>query len=578
MRLFKNFSVGIKLLIPVGFLAAAIAGTIIVGFQSISNLMNNSEEISGKYAESMSNLGTLSTSYEQLVSYAYSHCIAESNNDMRLIEAKTEVTFLDIKNAMAAIEADLSEAEEIEVYDDFKTNFDDFSGLFEQIIRYSAQGDDEMAVSLVNDQLGKLSDTLSADIASLNEINSANMAEAIAENEDAYDNATLVMTVIAIVSIIMVALVFLMCFVEVILPLKNTNDKLKKIISDINNSQGDLTQRVPEEGKDEIARLANGINTFIATLQNIMQQITDNSNRLNSIVSTVSDKVTTANESSYDTSSVMEELSATMEEVSSTVMNVNESTEHIDSNVVDLAKASESLLEYAAQMRERAETLEHTAVENKQSTSTIINEIIDTLKKAIEDSKSVDRVNDLTNEILNISSQTNLLALNASIEAARAGDAGRGFAVVADEIRQLADSSREAANNIQSINNMVVMAVKELIESSNSIVEYINDNVLPDYDNFVDSGKQYNRDAVHVNDIVEQFNTMSADLKDAVTNVTEAMNGISTAVEESANGIASAADNTQGLVEDMGHIIEEMESNKQIAGTLKSEADRFVAL
>ena len=122
------------------------------------------------------------------------------------------------------------------------------------------------------------------------------------------------------------------------------------------------------------------------------------------------------------------------------------------------------------------------------------------------------------------------------------------------------------------------MAVKELIESSNSIVEYINDNVLPDYDNFVDSGKQYNRDAVHVNDIVEQFNTMSADLKDAVTNVTEAMNGISTAVEESANGIASAADNTQGLVEDMGHIIEEMESNKQIAGTLKSEADRFVAL
>lgn len=578
MRLFKNFSVGIKLLIPVGFLAAAIAGTIIVGFQSISNLMNNSEEISGKYAEGMSNLGTLSTSYEQLVSYAYSHCVAESNSDMRLIEAKTEVTFLDIKNAMAAIEADLSEAEEIEVYDDFKTNFDDFSGLFEQIIRYSAQGDDEMAVSLVNDQLGKLSDTLSADIASLNEINAANMAEAIAENEAAYDNAVLVMTVIAIVSIIMVALVFLMCFVEVILPLKNTNDKLKKIISDINNSQGDLTQRVPEEGKDEIARLANGINTFIATLQNIMQQITDNSNRLNSIVSTVSSKVSTANESSYDTSSVMEELSATMEEVSSTVMNVNESTEHIDNNVVDLAKASDALLEYAAQMRERAETLEQTAIENKQSTSTVINEIIDTLKKAIEDSKSVDRVNDLTNEILNISSQTNLLALNASIEAARAGDAGRGFAVVADEIRQLADSSREAANNIQSINNMVVMAVKELIESSNSIVEYINDNVLPDYDNFVDSGKQYNRDAVHVNDIVEQFNIMSADLKDAVTNVAEAMNGISTAVEESANGIASAADNTQGLVEDMGHIIEEMESNKQIAGTLKSEADRFVAL
>lgn len=229
-------------------------------------------------------------------------------------------------------------------------------------------------------------------------------------------------------------------------------------------------------------------------------------------------------------------------------------------------------------MRDRAEALERTAIDNKQNTSVVINEIIDTLKKAIEDSKSVDRVNDLTNEILNISSQTNLLALNASIEAARAGDAGRGFAVVADEIRQLADSSREAANNIQSINNMVVMAVKELIDSSNSIVNYINENVLPDYDNFVDSGKQYNRDAVHVNDIVAKFNDMSSSLKDTVTAVTNAMEGISTAVEESANGIASAADNTQGLVTDMGQIIEEMESNKEIAGTLKSEADKFVVL
>lgn len=578
MRLFKNFSVGLKLLVPVGFLAIAILITINVAFKSFSNLMDNSDNISGVYAESMMNLSSLSTSYEQLVSYAYAHCIAEKESDMQLIEAKTEVTELDIRNAMSVVAQHLYTDEEVDIYNDFAVNFESFQSLFDQVLRYSSQGDNDMAFSLINNQLGTLSNTLSTDIASLTEINETAMADAVADNEAAYKSASRTLTIVAIVSIIMVALVVLVCFLEIILPLKDTNVKLKKIISDINNEKGDLTQRVPEEGKDEIARLANGINTFISTLQNIMQQITDNSNRLNSIVNTVSSKVTAANESSYDTSSVMEELSATMQEVSSTVMNVNESTAHIDNNVIELANASEELLEYAARMRDRAESLEHTAVDNKQNTSTVINEIIDTLKKAIEDSKSVDRVNDLTNEILNISSQTNLLALNASIEAARAGDAGRGFAVVADEIRQLADSSREAANNIQSINNMVVMAVKELIDSSNSIVNYINENVLPDYDNFVDSGKQYNSDAVHVNDIVEQFNDMSSNLKEAVTTVTEAMNGISTAVEESANGIASAADNTQGLVEDMSQIIEEMENNKQIAGTLKSEADRFVAL
>ncbi len=578
MRLFKNFSVGLKLLVPVAFLAIAVVITINVGFRSISNLMDNSDDISGVYAESMMNLSSLSTSYEQLVSYAYSHCIAEGSNEMKIIESKAEVTELDIRNAMSVISKHLYTDEEVDIYNNFAVNFEDFQSLFDQVLRYSTQGDSKMAISLINNQLDDLADALSKDIASLTEINKANMANAVADNESAYKSASTTMTIVAVVSLIMVILVIVVCFIEIIIPLRNTNNKLKSIISDINNDKGDLTQRVPEEGKDEIARLANGINTFISTLQNIMQQITNNSNRLNSIVNTVSSKVTTANESSYDTSSVMEELSATMEEVSSTVMNVNESTARIDNNVIELANASDDLLDYAAQMRDRAEALERTAIDNKQNTSVVINEIIDTLKKAIEDSKSVDRVNDLTNEILNISSQTNLLALNASIEAARAGDAGRGFAVVADEIRQLADSSREAANNIQSINNMVVMAVKELIDSSNSIVNYINENVLPDYDNFVDSGKQYNRDAVHVNDIVAKFNDMSSSLKDTVTAVTNAMEGISTAVEESANGIASAADNTQGLVTDMGQIIKEMESNKEIAGTLKSEADKFVVL
>ena len=343
MRLFKNFSVGLKLLVPVAFLAIAVVITINVGFRSISNLMDNSDDISGVYAESMMNLSSLSTSYEQLVSYAYSHCIAEGSNEMKIIESKAEVTELDIRNAMSVISKHLYTDEEVDIYNNFAVNFEDFQSLFDQVLRYSTQGDSKMAISLINNQLDDLADALSKDIASLTEINKANMANAVADNESAYKSASTTMTIVAVVSLIMVILVIVVCFIEIIIPLRNTNNKLKSIISDINNDKGDLTQRVPEEGKDEIARLANGINTFISTLQNIMQQITNNSNRLNSIVNTVSSKVTTANESSYDTSSVMEELSATMEEVSSTVMNVNESTARIDNNVIELAIASDDL-------------------------------------------------------------------------------------------------------------------------------------------------------------------------------------------------------------------------------------------
>ena len=120
-----------------------------------------------------------------------------------------------------------------------------------------------------------------------------------------------------------------------------------------------------------------------------------------------------------------------------------------------------------------------------------VNEILTVLNQAIEDSKSVNQVNSLTDDILNIASQTNLLALNASIEAARAGEAGRGFSVVATEISQLAAASQEAANRIQQINRVVTEAVGNLTEHSNGLVQYMNDSILPEFEAFVDAGSAY---------------------------------------------------------------------------------------
>ena len=349
--------------------------------------------------------------------------------------------------------------------------------------------------------------------------------------------------------------------------------KLEKAAQEIRD--GNLDFEIEVKGNDEIAELASGMNVFLDTLQKVLGKIATNSNAIGDVVQNVGRSVETANTNAYDVSAVMEELSATMEEVSSSAATVTDNISNVNDEVISIADDSKAMNEYASTMQERAEELKQKAVNNQENTSRMIAGIIESLKSAIEESTSVRHVNELTEEILSVSSQTNLLALNASIEAARAGEAGKGFAVVADEIRKLADSTRETANNIQSINAQVTDAVEKLSDSANQLVTYIDDTIMPDYDSFVKTGEQYRTDATYVNSTMDHFEERANSLKEVVLVMKQSVEDISTAIEESAKGIANAAENTDILVENMDKVKKKMETNQQISDQLKAESDRF---
>ena len=578
MMFFKNLSIRYKILIPVALLGCLMLALGIISLQSANQLMTASNEITEKYAKSIEQLDEIAISYQTLRRVAFAHIVETDAASKQTLVEEADSLKTEIAELCNEYEKGFASEEEKQVFDQFQTHYTNYLEIYDRILEYSANNQNNEASTLANEDLREAGMALTIELDQMVTVNKSGMEAAVLHQKNTYSRITQMTIIIIVASVLVFLFVVFICWKWVCKRLININAQLRDVIAAIDSGQGDLTKRVQCFCTDEIGTLASGINTFIETLQGIMGQINNSSGQLGSIVHLVSDKVSTANDNSTDISAVMEELSASMETISSNITGIKENVGVVDHNITELSGESQGLYDYAGEMQKRAEELEHNAIETKQNTSNIINAIIEKLKSAIESSKSVDRVNDLTNEILSISDQTNLLSLNASIEAARAGEAGRGFAVVADEISQLASSSREAANNIQNINNMVIGAVNDLIGSGDSIVQYINENILPDYEGFVHAGEQYNQDAFHVHEIVTHFNEMSVNLKQLMQNITESINDINNAVGESAKGATNVAMNTSSLVRDISEIAEAMDQNRKVAGTLTDEADRFINL
>lgn len=361
----------------------------------------------------------------------------------------------------------------------------------------------------------------------------------------------------------------------IVSPTKKSIKALRVFIRKMENNKCDLNERIPVKTKDEIGQLVGGINAFLDTLKNVIGGISNGSNHLEEAISGVTESVNSVNVSSKNISDVMDRLSASMEEVSVTISNINQNVSEVGDSVNGFSETCGEVLDYSKTTQERADGLEKMAVESQDVTKKMVGEMIERLRLAIEHSKSVEQVESLTNDILSISSQTNLLALNASIEAARAGEAGKGFSVVADEIRQLADSSRNTANNIQKINENVIDAVNELNNNANKMVEYIDQHILLDYDAFVGSGRQYNQDSMYIHEMMNDFSEKAKGVCDITEGLIQSIGEIAEVIEDSATNVGDAARGTSALNGEIQKIQEDMGISEDVAVQMKEQCSRF---
>ncbi len=573
----KKLSTKLIILIPVFILGIFSIISNVMSVSNIRNVNRSAVQISEVSLKNVSSLAEIQRQTQDMHNLGLSHIIAVDLDSMiRLVEK--------IRSQEDALEKDL-ESYKIYVtpdtkkeYNDIKKNYEELKYECANVMAFSAAGKSEDAYELANGKISKCADAIESDIESIKKIVNQDADAQRQKLTSAYHSSigTSIVTILISIAALFSAMVAVLRWV--IHPLANTNREMNEIISEIDNRQGDLTRRVTITNNKEVASVGGGINAFMAKLQEIFRMISSNSRDLEGVVNEVRESVQTSNGSVSDLSALTEELSATMQDISDNASRINENTESVAGEVKSIAEKTIEINQYTKEMKEHAEAMEHAARENMGTTGAKVNDIVSVLSQAIEDSNSVNQVDNLTNDILNIASQTNLLALNASIEAARAGDAGKGFAVVASEISQLAAASQEAANNIQSINAIVITAVHNLADNANGLVEYMNEKILPEFQKFVESGGAYHDKATFIESVMADFEAKTDSLQNSMDEIANSVNTISHAIEEGVSGVVSAADSTQVLVSDMDKISKKMDENFAIAEGLKKETSVFTKL
>ena len=569
-----RLSIKLLTLIPIFVLSFVCILSNIVAVHNIRSVNRTASTIADDYMTGIFNLSNIQRETQRLHSMALSHIIATDLDTMvELVDSiRAEEVLLD--NMLLEYGAAIS-PENAQSYEKLLSEYENLKYAIVTLFGYSAAGRNQAAFELANGEITQYSENIQNAISVLNN-NAQNDSDlARAALGKTYFRALLLNGTIMVISIFALLIALTVVLRRVVRPIAYAKNEINAIIAGLDQGHGDLTQRITIRSSDEIADLSRGINTFIDKLQEILKMIIENTHNMENVVSGVQRSVQNSNDSASDLSAVTQQLASTMSEVGTSAGIINQNAAAIRTEVEEIALKSTSINSYTKQMRSNADQMESRARTYMEETGSQVSRILQVLNSAIEDSRSVDKVNSLTNDILSISGQTDLLALNASIEAARAGAAGRGFMVVAEEIRILAEDSKAAAGRIRDINQVVTDAVHNLIKNADNLVSFLNESILPELGNFVQSGVQYRENAAYIENVMNEFTDKTDRLKLTMDEIASSISSITQAIDEGAHGVNGAAQSTQLLVRDMESISDQMQENQRIADTLETGTSIF---
>lgn len=393
------------------------------------------------------------------------------------------------------------------------------------------------------------------------------------EMKSAASHITMLIMVGMLIAVAISAVIGVIMGLVITRPITQIDDIVSKT-AEFNFAKNENSDKLCKR-QDESGSMANSLREMRASLRGMVQDIKTTYSDLDDTLVKLSDTTEQVKgmsgentETMLGLAAAMQETAASMETVNNTVNQIKERAQVIRDNSLEGEKTS-------LESRHRADNLKDTTGDAQNKTTQMYRGVQEKSAAAMEQARAVEKINQLTQSILDISGQTNLLALNASIEAARAGEAGRGFAVVADEIGGLASQTSSTVSNINNITTEVNQAVGNMESCLQEILSFLEGTVLKDYSDFMGVAEKYTQDASDYEKNMKAIGIEVETLLSAIVEIAESVDTITLIVIEAADNMGTVAQKSQDvskLVEGNAALVE---TNSENVIKLKNIVDMF---